>query len=118
VPRDSASGPLNAVIDFFHTGRHGFFPRSKMRWPLDGSAFRVNDPAPKARLNLLHVVVDRSVFHHFPFAFGRSTRAPRNSSGPLSSRCLRLACSSAVAVELPMRSICSAASFLALATVA
>jgi hypothetical protein len=38
VPRGGASGPLNAVIDLFHTGRHRFFPRSKMRWSLDGSA--------------------------------------------------------------------------------
>ncbi len=80
MPRDSASGPLNAVIDFFHTGRHGFFPRSKMRGPLNRSAFRVNVPAPKARLNFLHVVVDRSVFHHFPFAFSPISTRRRMAS--------------------------------------
>jgi hypothetical protein len=68
VPRDSASGPLNPVIDLFYTGRDGFLPRSKMRWPLDGSTFRVNVPAPTPRLNLLHVIVDRSVLHQiYPF---------------------------------------------------
>jgi len=40
--------------------------------------------------------------------------APPGILGPLSSRCLRLACSSAVAVELPCGPICSAANFLAL----
>jgi hypothetical protein len=54
----------------FHTGRHRFFPRSKMRRSLDGSAFRVNVPAPKPRLDLLHVIIDGSVLHQIS-PFGR-----------------------------------------------
>jgi len=34
-----------------------------MRRSLDGSAFRVNVPAPKPRLDLLHVIINRSVLH-------------------------------------------------------
>jgi hypothetical protein len=72
VPHGSAPGPLNAVIDLFHTGFDGFLPRSKMRWPLDGSAFRVDVPAPKAWLDLLHVVIDRSMFHRTTPADGNT----------------------------------------------
>jgi len=49
------------------------------------------------------------------FGFGRSLRISRNSLGPLMSRRLRLACSSAVASLSPMRSISRAANSDALA---
>ena len=80
--RSTRLGPFDAVIDLAMAGFNGLFAGTKLGRPVYHPIVRINDPAPKARLDLLNVVPNPSMKHlQTPRAY-RDRSGPRNDDQP------------------------------------
>lgn len=62
-PGGGAPCPLNPVIDLIVAGFDSKFPRAVLRQSLYLAVAGIDIPAPAARLELLHVVINGAMFH-------------------------------------------------------
>ena len=54
---------LDTVVNLFHAGRYGALPRAIMRRTLNDLIPGENNPTPKARLNLLDIIIHGAMLH-------------------------------------------------------
>ena len=59
---------LDTVVNLFHAGRYCALPRAIMRRALNDLIPGENNPTPKARLNLLDIIINGAMLHDVTFA--------------------------------------------------